>query len=106
MKRRDFLKLVASASAAASAPALAKSPVAESIADPTHVHSSRKLLSNYTGPLFRVRRSSDNVEMDVHSYDEAAQFAGEDDDVFICQMYDQTGGESVTYPFAASQPSF
>lgn len=57
----------------------------------------RRLLSSYTGPLLRIRRSSDNTELDIgyaadKSLDSAAAvaFAGAGS-AFVTKLYDQTG---------------
>ncbi len=60
----------------------------------------RKVVSSYTGPLIRIRRSSDNDETDISvdvngNLDVAAitNFAGSDD-VFVPIIYDQSGNEN------------
>lgn len=58
----------------------------------------RRLLTSWTSPVLRVRRSSDNAEQDIgyaadNSLDSAAllAFAGAGD-AFVTKLYDQTGG--------------
>lgn len=59
---------------------------------------SRRLLASYTGPLIRVRRSSDNSELDIlpnalGSLDTAAlvAFVG-GNSAYVAKLYDQSGG--------------
>lgn len=74
-------------------------------------YSFRRLLGSYSGPLIRVRRSSDNAEQDVGfdangDLDTAAllAFAGEGD-AFLVTRYDQTGGGAhVTQATTTLQP--
>lgn len=74
-------------------------------------YSVRALNSAYTGPLIRVRRSSDNTEIDIF-----ALYNGELDTTFLLNFvgagngfvttwYDQSGnGNNVTQTTAANQP--
>ena len=77
-------------------------------------YSMRRLRSTYTGPLIRLRRSSDNAEQDFYSVS-----GGEALDVdaistwlggasgYVVTWYDQTGnGNHATQATAASQPLF
>jgi hypothetical protein len=74
-------------------------------------YSLRNLSSAYTGPLIRVRRSSDNVERDIYGtfrgdLDLAAltSFVGANSG-FVTTWYDQSGtGRHATQATAASQP--
>jgi len=74
-------------------------------------YSLRNLSSAYTGPLIRVRRSSDNVERDIFGtfrgdLDLAAltSFVGANSG-FVTTWYDQSGtGRHATQATAASQP--
>lgn len=69
-------------------------------------YSLRKLSTSYSGPLIRVRRSSDNAEQDIgaaicNELDTAAlkTFVGTggSDDGFIVYMYDQSGNAIDAY---------
>ncbi len=74
--------------------------------------TGRRLRTNYTGALFRVRRSSDNAEQDI-GFDAGtglvdsaalATFVGVDD-AFMVTWYDQsTSAINMTNATAASQP--
>jgi Alpha-L-arabinofuranosidase B, catalytic len=74
-------------------------------------YSLRNLSSAYTGPLIRVRRSSDNAERDIYGtfrgdLDLAAltSFVGANSG-FVTTWYDQSGsGRHATQATAASQP--
>jgi hypothetical protein len=74
-------------------------------------YSLRNLSSAYTGPLIRVRRSSDNLERDIYGtfrgdLDLAAltSFVGANSG-FVTTWYDQSGtGRHATQATAASQP--
>lgn len=83
----------------------------DSLATPHRALSVRRLLSAYTGPLLRVRRSSDNTEQDI-SYDSAGDldtaallaFAGSGS-AYIVTWYDQAGSaRNVTQPTTGAQP--
>lgn len=72
---------------------------------------SRRLLSSYTGPLIRIRRSSDNTEMDVgyggdNELSQAAVAAFvSGNSAFVTVMYDQSGaGYHAGQSAAATQP--
>lgn len=73
--------------------------------------AARRLLSAYTGPLVRVRRSSDSVEQDIGFtalgfLDMAAltSFVGSDD-WFFRKVYDQSGaGVDIGQSSASAQP--
>lgn len=78
---------------------------------PYRAHSLRRLLTDYTGPLVRVRRSSDNVEADIPyladgSLDTGAVLAHVGaGSGYVVTWYDQSGhGRHVTQATAASQP--
>lgn len=77
----------------------------------TAAYSMRKLSSTYSGPVIRVRRSSDNTEQDI-------SFSGNDLDGaslsafigagngFVTTWYDQSGsGFNFTQTVAANQPA-
>lgn len=74
--------------------------------------STRRLRTAYTGPLMRVRRSSDNVELDIGFdsngwLDEAALLShvGAGNSGFVTTWYDQSGNaRNATQTTAASQP--
>lgn len=74
-------------------------------------YSVRALNSAYTGPLLRVRRSSDNAEQDIRALydgnlDEEGllNFVGANDG-FVVTWYDQSGnGLDITNATAAQQP--
>jgi len=66
-------------------------------------YSLRKLRNNYSGPLIRVRRSSDNSEMDIGFdsngiFDSATllSFVGSVD-AHVCVWYDQSGNNKNAY---------
>jgi len=71
---------------------------------------SRRLRSSYTGPLIRVRRSSDDAELDIGFTDAGLLdtaallvFAGAGE-AYLVTIYDQSGlGRDVTCPTAAQQ---
>lgn len=65
------------------------------LASVVHLHSVRRMLSRYDGPLLRVRRSTDNAETDLAYADDgwldasaAAAFAG-GGDLLVARAYDQ-----------------
>lgn len=55
---------------------------------------SRTLLSSYTGPWYKVRRASDNTELDITSNAQVETFCSGTDG-FLVQLYDQAevGGD-------------
>ena len=70
----------------------------------------RRLLAAYTGPLIRVRRSSDNAEQDIDAaatglLDTAAllSFVGANNG-FVSVVYGQSGGQDMEQATAGSQP--
>jgi len=72
---------------------------------------ARRLLSSYTGPLIRVRRSSDNTELDIGylangSLDEASllTFCGAGNG-FIATVYGQTGTSNLSNGNVAAEES-
>lgn len=75
------------------------------------VYGLKRLVSTYTGPLIRVRRSSDNAEQDIGylsntTLDTAAlaTFVG-GASAFVVTWYDQSGAaDHVTQATAANQP--
>jgi hypothetical protein len=83
----------------------------DSFSGASAAYSLRNLSSAYTGPLIRVRRSSDNVERDIFGtfrgdLDLAAltSFVGANSG-FVTTWYDQSGtGRHATQATAASQP--
>ena len=78
---------------------------------PFRAHSFRRLLTAYTGPLVRVRRSSDSTEQDIGytsagDLDTAAMltFCGSGSE-FVTTWYDQSGSaRHVSQATTASQP--
>jgi trimeric autotransporter adhesin len=75
-------------------------------------YSTRQLRTAYTGPLLRVRRSSDNTEADIGYgadgwLDDAALLAHVGaGDGFVATWYDQSGnGRDATQTTAVRQPS-
>lgn len=76
--------------------------------------TGRKLRTNYSGPLFRVRRSSDNAEQDIGVVAETGivnvaaltAFVGAGDG-FVVTEYNQVegGGLNATEPTASAQPA-
>jgi hypothetical protein len=83
----------------------------DSFSGASAAYSLRNLSSAYTGPLIRVRRSSDNVERDIFGtfrgdLDLAAltSFVGANSG-FVTTWYDQSGlGRNATQTNATSQP--
>lgn len=83
----------------------------DGVAAPALALSVRRVLSAYTGPLIRVRRSSDNTEQDISAdssgnLDETAllAFVGANS-AYIVTWYDQSGnGRHYTQATAANQP--
>lgn len=83
----------------------------DSLASTSVAYSTRRLRSGYTGPLLRVRRSSDNAEQDI-SYTLAgnlntaalATFCGANS-CFITTWYDQSGnGRNAVQAGTTEQP--
>jgi hypothetical protein len=83
------------------------------------MYATRKVRSAYTGPLFKIRRSSDNVELDFYSdmfgvYTQNADGTGQTltawlngATAFIRTWYDQSKyGNHATQTVTASQPIF
>jgi hypothetical protein len=70
-------------------------------------YSLRRIRSAYTGPVVRVRRSSDNTERDCSANDitngTLLAFVGNGDG-FVATWYDQAGSFNLTQPTAARQP--
>lgn len=97
MNRRTFLQLLGIASAAGVAPVvLAKSAQFRPAAIPplpikgaSRVYSAGKRLTNYGGPLVRVRRAGDNTELDVYEHTDVRAFLG-DSEGYTVVMYDQS----------------
>lgn len=100
MDRRTFLQFAAAMMAPI--PAIGKTDGLVS------GYSQRRLFAGYSGPLFRVRRSSDNSELDVFPGTDVESFAREGDEFFVCAMYDQSGNNSppLLIEAAARQPKF
>ena len=74
-------------------------------------YSLRKLIDSYNGPAIRVRRSSDNSELDIgfsgpEDLDTAAllNFVGSGDG-FVTIWYDQNGSSNAVQTATAMQPS-
>lgn len=71
-------------------------------------YSMRLLRSNYTGPLVRLRRASDNAELDFYSgfflnYSDVSGWAG--GNAFATTFYDQSGlARHLTQASASAQP--
>jgi hypothetical protein len=84
---------------------------------PSGAYSFRKLKSTYSGPAIRIRRASDNLEIDINflghvpglgsPWDEAAAAAHcAATSCFGVMWYDQSGlARNLSQPTAASQPS-
>lgn len=75
----------------------------------THAYSVRKLRSDYQGSALRVRRSSDNAELDIgfvnNDLDSATMlsFVGGADG-FVSVRYDQVGTNNLENTIASEQP--
>ena len=88
-----------------------QSALLDSYSGAAAAYSLRKLTSTYTGSAIRVRRSSDNTEMDIGfdsngNLDTVAlsQFVGSGSG-FVKTWYDQSGnGRNVAQTTAANQP--
>ncbi len=74
-------------------------------------HSTRRLLSGYSGALIRVRRSNDNAEQDI-GFDAAGEldtaallaFTGANSG-YVAKLYDQSGGtRDATIGTSGAQP--
>lgn len=72
---------------------------------------NRLMVSSYSGALFRVRRDSDNTELDVGStaeglfdYDALTEFVGESGNGFVTKVYDQVSTNHRINTTAAGQP--
>lgn len=85
----------------------------DTIPNLVHVYEpARRTLTSYTGPLVRIRRSSDNAEQDFGSLangdlDNAAitTFLG-GSSPFVVTVYDQAGSNNPTQPTAGNQPAY
>lgn len=69
-----------------------------------------RLLASYSGPLLRVRRSSDDAEQDINYLSDGslntsalASFGGSDS-CYVTKWYGQTGGRDAVQATHASQP--
>jgi hypothetical protein len=76
---------------------------------PVAAYSLRKLRTAYTGACIRVRRSSDNAELDIgfsgNVLDTAAMLAHVGvNNGFVVTWYDQSGGNNATNAAALDQP--
>ncbi|MEP6804446.1 MAG: arabinofuranosidase catalytic domain-containing protein [Flavobacterium sp.] len=75
-----------------------------------YAYSLRRLSANYTGMCIRVRRSSDNEEMDIDFLENKINTAGlisfvGSDDGFVSVWYDQSGnGKNKTQVISLHQP--
>ena len=92
---------------------LTKKYVLDGLSTPAKVcYGLRRLLSSYSGPLIKLRRDSDEAELDfyapLYTIDLAAIAAWFDGAVgYIVTWYDQSGnGDDVTNATAATQPTF
>lgn len=83
----------------------------DAFATPHRAHSFRRLLTSYTGPAIKVRRSTDNVEYDIgftpegdlDQSDLLAKIGSAS--AYIVTWYDQSGnGRHLTQATAAAQP--
>lgn len=103
------------ASAAAATVSASFQGVIDLFAGPAVAFSvGRRLNSAYTGPLIRIRRSSDNAEEDIPYIDSTTavlnearinDFTGGVGDAFITTIYDQSGnGRNATQATATLQP--
>ncbi|MBN9210702.1 MAG: hypothetical protein BGO45_10535 [Microbacterium sp. 71-36] len=72
-------------------------------ATPAALYGFSYLSPTYTGPLFRMRRSSDNTELDCYTVGQGLAFAGSGSGL-LRTAYDQTGnGRHFQQPTAAAQ---
>lgn len=70
-------------------------------------YSLRYVTSTYSGPVIRVRRSSDNAELDFkpqHIGDSLTSWVGAGNDGFVATWYDQMDNSDATQATAAAQP--
>jgi hypothetical protein len=92
-------------------PVVAALLLSDVTASPWRAYSvSRRLRSAYTGPLLRVRRSTDGTEQDIAASSDVLDvaslkaFVGSADG-FVKTVYDQSGGGvNITQAVAAAQP--
>jgi len=85
-------------------------PLLDTYSGAAAAYSLRKLSSSYSGALIRVRRSSDNAELDINAnvfgeLDTVSllAFAGAGD-AFVKTWYSQTGSNDATQTTTARQP--
>jgi hypothetical protein len=84
----------------------------DAIANLVHVYCiARRWLTSYTGNLVRLRRASDNAELDFGydvdgNLDTAAIATWAGGDSFIVTIYDQVSGDDVGQGTAGNQPLF
>ena len=85
-------------------------PLLDTYTGAAAAYSLRKLSSSYSGALIRVRRSSDNAELDINAnvfgeLDTVSllAFAGAGD-AFVKTWYSQTGSNDATQTATGSQP--
>jgi len=78
---------------------------------PNVAYSTRRIVESYTGPLLRVRRASDNAELDIGYgtdnwlYQPDLLLFAFGGDAFVTTWYDQTGnGNHATSTVATEQP--
>jgi hypothetical protein len=69
----------------------------------------RLIVSTYTGPLLRVRRSSDNAERDIYPLAGAIDIGdistwGGVDSVYVAKVYDQNGSNDFAQATTVKQP--
>jgi hypothetical protein len=90
-------------------------PPLDGLTNPSGAYSFRKLLSSYAGPAARIRRASDNAEIDVNflsfsgftgaPWDEASALAHcAATNCFMVTRYDQSGNALHWTATAANQP--
>lgn len=79
---------------------------------PYMLFGAQRVMAGYSGPLYRIRRDSDNAEMDVYcqiagdypNYDEVNAWAGSAG-LWVATVYDQTGnGRHIVNTILANQP--
>lgn len=91
-------------------------PVAPNYIDttvaPYMLFGAQRVMAGYSGPLYRIRRDSDNAEMDVYcqiagdypNYNEVNAWAGSAG-LWVATVYDQTGnGRHIVNTILANQP--